>query len=328
MKQTIKIYFTDFWSNFNKNDNYFLDIIKMKYDVVLDPKNPDFLMYSCFGTDFLKYNCIRIYFIGESFPIYWKDCDWAFSSHYINNSRHYRLPIYAYMNEDVAQLTIDKKEPQKILAEKTGFCNFIYSNPACKARNNFFKHLCQYKKVDSAGRLMNNVSYRVDNKIEFLKKYKFTIAFENSEYNGYTTEKIYEPFLANSIPIYWGNPLVSKDFNTKAFLNYYDFPSEDALIKQIIEIDNDDNLFMEYISQPAFVSNKLNEFVEPTNVLAQFEKIFNAHEMPLAQKHSPTIRPFINLTKRLRCKCFWLKYGIKTFSFHKIKKKIQKLQVK
>ena len=50
-------------------------------------------------------------------------------------------------------------------------------------------------------------------KVDFVKDYKFTIAFENTQYRGYTTEKILHPFVGRSVPIYWGNPLVEKDIN-------------------------------------------------------------------------------------------------------------------
>ena len=36
--------------------------------------------------------------------------------------------------------------------------------------------------------------------------------------NGYTTEKVVEPMLVNSIPIYWGNKLIGKDFNKSSML--------------------------------------------------------------------------------------------------------------
>ena len=70
---------------------------------------------------------------------------------------------------------------------------------------------------------LNNVGGPVKNKIDFIMDHKFTIAFENSSYPGYTTEKIFEPMLVNSIPLYWGNPLVDRDFNTKSFLNFHDY---------------------------------------------------------------------------------------------------------
>jgi len=39
------------------------------------------------------------------------------------------------------------------------------------------------------------------------------------------TEKIVEAFAANCIPIYWGDPSISKVFNSKAFINVLDIPN-------------------------------------------------------------------------------------------------------
>ncbi len=65
-----------------------------------------------------------------------------------------------------------------------------------KVRNNFFLKISKYKKVDSGGLALNNIGYIVKNKLEFIKDYKFTIAFENSSYSGYTTEKITDAFIS------------------------------------------------------------------------------------------------------------------------------------
>ena len=43
------------------------------------------------------------------------------------------------------------------------------------------------------------------------KPYKFSIAFENAWYPGYTSEKIVTSMLAGTIPIYWGNPDISRE---------------------------------------------------------------------------------------------------------------------
>jgi hypothetical protein len=42
------------------------------------------------------------------------------------------------------------------------------------------------------------------NKQETLKQYNFALVFENSDYNGYITEKIIHAFMAGTIPLYWG----------------------------------------------------------------------------------------------------------------------------
>ena len=339
MKKQIKIFFVDFWEELQPEQNYFTDLLRTKYDVIITKDNPDFIFYSCFGTEFLNYNCTRVFYSGEIFahPNF-DNCDWSFASDYLNHKidgieRHYRLPVYVYMSGDVSQITRNKPANiQELVAQKTKFCNFVVSNPSCKVRNDFFHKLSKYKKVDSAGRYLRNIQIKsLKNKEEFLKDYKFTIAFENSYYEGYTTEKLFQPLLANSIPIYWGSKLAYKDFNPKSFLNYFDFPSEEALIERIIEIDNDDNLLAQYLAEPAFVDNKLNEFVEPKNVLAQFDLIINTKITPISQKvySSPII---VRSLKKAKKKWEFIKSGINftitNFRFSKFKIKYRRIKDK
>lgn len=52
------------------------------------------------------------------------------------------------------------------------------------------------------------------------KTYKFSIACENSWYRRYTTEKIITSFLACTVPVYWGNPLVEEEYNPKTLFVY------------------------------------------------------------------------------------------------------------
>ncbi|WP_416171499.1 glycosyltransferase family 10 domain-containing protein [Algoriphagus boritolerans] len=74
------------------------------------------------------------------------------------------------------------------------FCCFLASNERAKERIEFFKKLSQYKQVDSGGIVHNNLGFRVSDKMKFIKDYKFIVAFENSSYPGYITEKIWHPF--------------------------------------------------------------------------------------------------------------------------------------
>jgi len=146
---------------------------------------------------------------------------------------------------------------------KRKFCNFIVSNGRCDERNNFFLKLSKYRKIDSGGQLMNNLGYLVDDKVRFQADYKFSIAFENNAYRpqhpGYTTEKIMQPMRVNSLPIYWGNPAIYREFNTKSFINFYDFKDEDEMIDYIIELDRDDDKYLKVLKEPWFVKNKIPE---------------------------------------------------------------------
>ena len=115
-------------------------------------------------------------------------------------------------------------------------------------------------------------------KRNFQKDYKFTIAYENNAYRpqwiGYTTEKIMEPMITNSIPIYWGNPRIDLEFNTKSFINSYDFNSEDEMIEHIIELDKNDDKYFELLKNNWFVDNIIPETNKIENIKAFLYKIF------------------------------------------------------
>ena len=82
--------------------------------------------------------------------------------------------------------------------------------------------------------------------------------------------------LVNSIPVYWGNPLVGKDFNTNSFINYHDYKNEDEVIDRIIELDNDDTKYLEMLKEPWYNDNKLPRCMNEENILDFFSKIFSS----------------------------------------------------
>ena len=53
-------------------------------------------------------------------------------------------------------------------------------------------------------------------KLDYLRAFKFSIAFENSRRIGYVTEKLYDAFLADTIPVYWGDPNLEAIVNRDA----------------------------------------------------------------------------------------------------------------
>lgn len=288
MQSTIKINFTDFWSDFNKKNNIFWNLLAKKYNLIISDE-PDILFYSYFGNRHMDYKCLKIFFQGENVRPNFKECDYAFGFDFLpNNKRNYRLPLYL-LYDNPLKLT-QKKNVELIAKEKTKFCAFIVSNKYAKERIDFFKKLSQYKKVDSGGRYLNNLGRTVEDKIQFIKDYKFTIAFENSSYPGYTTEKIFEPMLVNSIPIYWGNPLVYKDFNPKSFINCHDFKNMDEVIEKIIEVDNNPELYKQILNEPYFIDNTINEFIREENIVNKLVEIVENRDntVPVAKIYKPT----------------------------------------
>jgi hypothetical protein len=174
----------------------------------------------------------------------------------------------------------------EVRAEKSRFCNFIYSNAdAHPFRAELFHRLCQYRKVDSAGSFLNNTGFTPGdpglgkeatfNKLAFQRECKFSIAVENSPTLGYTTEKLIHALAADTIPIYWGNPAVGREFNAKRIINCHEFGSLDEVANRVKDIDQDEDLFMAILSEPFFPNDKVPESLSDESVLAQFRHIFS-----------------------------------------------------
>ena len=215
--KTLKINFSKKWQQYENHHNQFTDLLLKRFNVVIS-EDPDFYFfthsfYDHDIKDYLNYNCHRIFFGYENVRADWAICDYVLDSDFYNdNPRHKRYPLWA--RYDVRKLALPKR-PEDFKKKK--FCCMVVSNPNARERIDFFHQLSEYKKVDSGGRYLNNVGGPVPNKPEFIKDYKFVISFENSAYPGYTTEKIVQPMLVNSIPVYWGDPAIQRDFNTEKF---------------------------------------------------------------------------------------------------------------
>lgn len=248
--KTLRIYFADFWKGFNPENNFITTKVN-EGNYIID-ENPDFLFYSSQGNKHKNFkNCIKIYFTGENDVPDFNSCDYAISFHPIDfGDRHLRFPLYLLYGDYYERI----KETKQILPDlaKRKFCNFVYSNSklADPFRELFFRELSKYKKIDSGGRLLNNIGGPVADKMSFIQEYKFTIAFENSSVNGYTTEKIIEPMRVNSMPVYWGNPQVDLDFNKESFV----WVKEKSKIKEIIDyivfLDENEEEYLSKLSLP------------------------------------------------------------------------------
>ena len=134
--------------------------------------------------------------------------------------------------------------------------------------------------------MLNTLGYRVGDKQAFLRDYKFTIAFENESHPGYTTEKIVEPMLSDSIPIYWGDPLVGRDFDTRSFLSAHDSRTLDDLVERVIEVDRNPALHLELLGRPWYSDNRVPACADASAILDQFTRIFSTPVAPVARCRS------------------------------------------
>jgi len=62
-------------------------------------------------------------------------------------------------------------------------------------------------------------------KHETIAQYKYALCFENIEFSGYITEKIFDCLAAGVVPIYWGAPDINKFVPNECFINAHKFNS-------------------------------------------------------------------------------------------------------
>lgn len=264
----IKISFSDFWGGYDPNDNFWILIFKklnIPYKIVDD--NSDILISSCFGLSWMNKNSKKkIFWTGENWfrmdtkiqqlnnnsilDIF----DMVYSFDYNNYENHYRLPLYLIdcIERNTNFEDFRKKSKDQLYSEYKNkkFCTFVQGNGNCDFRNNYFMNLSKIEKVDSYGNLFNNTGEVLDRigKIERTKEYKFALSFENSEYDGYVSEKLIDAFRSDIIPIYWGGSKVSTEFNNKSFIDVNELGMEKSLIL-INDMNKDFDLYWEYYNQ-------------------------------------------------------------------------------
>ena len=254
-----KVAFVDFWSHFDPDNFILIKALREHHDVVImqNPADADYVFFSLFGDEhwFLPDRCVKIFYTGENVCPDFNVCDYAVGFEWLTlGDRYLRLPNN-YCTRLFAEGTLlMEKHDIPANPEKRKFCSFVVSNAdANPIRQQFFEKLSAYNKVDSGGRLMNNVGGPVADKIDFHRQHKFVIAFENSSHSGYTTEKIVDAFAAGSIPIYWGDPDVTRVFNPKAFIEVRSV--EDA-IERVKQLDQDDTEYLQMLKETPLADEK------------------------------------------------------------------------
>ena len=230
-------------------------------NIELEEDNPDYLIYATFGCEntLNKYNnTIKIAFFTENQLPDLNFADYAVGLGHINHlDRFFTFPYFVY---ELTKRNIKIKDFEMVRNEvlnsrkREKFCAAVITNPI-GFRLNFIKELNKYKNIDMGGRFHNNVGGYVKDKIEFLKQYKFSLAMENSEADGYTSEKIIDAYLAGTIPIYYGDYMVDDYINPKTYIlirNHRDMANK---INYIKKIDNDDNLYRSILKEKVFIDD-------------------------------------------------------------------------
>jgi len=265
--KTLKIAFVDFWPEWSDED-FITPILKQYYDLIIDESNPDVIFHSVFGTKANNYKCKKILFLGENRRVREFNTDFSitFDPH---TSTNFRLPLWqVFLINKPGNL--EKLINGRTHSEFENFCSFTVSNGANVLRNSMFQQLNNYKKVKSYGRFnttdnslqtFSKNKYWRDAKDDFfdLHTHKFSLTAENNMYPYYATEKLMDGFLANTIPIYWGDPKIYKDWNKKAFVNANRIPN---LLDAIKTLDQNEDAYEAMFNEPAFTPIQQEQLIE------------------------------------------------------------------
>ncbi len=264
----------NFWKH-NIDNNWFLRFIHSRK--ILD-KYPDIKisLFSVFGNRFiidLPNSDIKIFFTGENIDLQHnlryrdhalnKNIDLAMGFDYLNNNRYLRFPLWViyyfppeFTEKDII-LRCNELSFHK-LTERTKFASHVSRYDHLGIRREMCESLSAIEKVDCDGLFMNNnddlkTKYG-DKKHLYLKNYKFNLCPENSNSDGYVTEKIFEAIAAGCIPVYWGsnnNPEPEiLNHNAIFFWNKNTDSNNDLIIKEIKHLNENPKLLKEFMMQP------------------------------------------------------------------------------
>ena len=240
------------------NRTYHLQWLKSKLDdefqITIDENNPDYLIYNVFDNEdqrLIYQNAIKIAIYTENVMPNINYADYIIGHYHIKK----RKAIFNY--------PIRKK-----------FCAAVISNCFAQFRLKFIERLSKYKKVDMGGRCGNNIKKFIKNKIEFLSEYKFSIAMENSDGDGYVSEKIVHSFLSGTIPIYYGDYIIDEFINPKTYILIKKESDIDKKIEYIKLIDNDDNLYKKIMKEKPLIDDNFINRIDKNEIKLFLKNIF------------------------------------------------------
>ncbi|WP_374166778.1 glycosyltransferase family 10 domain-containing protein [Arcticibacter sp. MXS-1] len=265
----------NFWAELKKiEDLWFYQFINRYQEGLYTSERP-ITFFSVYGDrEVMEVNRERprVFYTAENVDQYrgyddhcLKDVDLSIGFEYLDASNYLRFPLWITWFfkplldfENVIRQVNDISHFNYDFDRNRRFCTLIASHDQNGIRSEISKVVGQVGRVDFAGRFCNNTRelHKVYNnsKHYFLTLYKFNVCPENSNKDGYVTEKIFEAINSGCIPIYWGSegrpePEV---LNPDAIL-FYDRSDPRRLLRQVDELNSNEKLYREFVLQDRFL---------------------------------------------------------------------------
>ena len=291
--KTVKIKFVGRCPGFEPDWSQIYNILVRHYDVQIVDEDPDYILCDVFDEQhysYCQYPQVRILECGENYIPDLNLVDYGICRYPITlGDRLFYLPGCAIQQDRwLPLMEKDRNYTREFVESKPYFANFIAGHESeYGIRGDFFKKLCQYKRVESPGTYLNNmqeqprVEWNNQSKTDFQRKCKFSLCFESTSNYGFLTEKLSDGFFADTIPVYYGTPTATEIFNPKAFINCHDYENFDQVIERIKELDQDEDQYLKMLRQPIFVDPEY-----PKKLLEDLEAfVMHIFDQPLDQAY-------------------------------------------
>ncbi len=243
------------WNHLGEEATLQLKQIKPKYLSVIIYEPPSVLQH--IHTD--KYNSLF------SRVITWDD-DKVDGAKFVK----FYYPFCSQMIKDVVPFS-ERKLCTLIAANKeSNFRGEIYSERK-RAILYFNTFPDQFDFYGPGWKKMKLQTYKgvVDSKIDALKRYKFSICYENTQgMNGYITEKIFDCFQAGVVPVYLGASNISDEIPSNCFIDKRNFKSYKKLHDYLLAITEEEfNCYLDNI-RTFLVSDKAKDYTPDSFALS------------------------------------------------------------
>lgn len=274
----ITIAYVNFWND-PYNDKYLSEFIQNNIDNEIKHvnynNNPDILIASVNGNinviSKIKSKC-KIFYYGENldrYPPYnniellQNNFDIILGFKYTNKKEKIlRFPLWLFYykfynfnsNNNIVDY-IENEYKNNIIKHKPYFASIISKHDRGGQRLKIINELQKYGKIMSPGNFMNNtpkIGNTQTDKINYISNSLYNICPENSIYEGYTTEKVFQALEAGTIPLYWGHDLPEKDILNINKYCFCDINNNNKLEIQIKDIIVNKN---KYIMGSVFNNN-------------------------------------------------------------------------
>ena len=285
--RALRVAYSDFWPGFDPGTHRLMGLLAARRGVVQGEfGDADVLVYSDYGERHWGFKGLKVYFTAENMWPDFEQCDLAYAPDCpARDPRWVRYPYYAQALPLLGSLVRGPGHDPKESLSRQGFCGFVASNPRAPERNRFFRMLRRRREVDSGGRHFNTLGRRVGNKLEFLKGYRFNLAFENTRSPGYVTEKLVEPLLVGCIPVYWGAPDVSEAFDPGCMIDVSGFPTFEDAIEHILRVDADPEARLRLLRTPPFRGNREPDCLSDSYLVDPMLRLLDSGARPGARRY-------------------------------------------